>query len=519
MTLKSMALAAAMAAGLVASGCATGAFAANAPTDKGITVALAVEPDSLDPCDTQTAQNANVSRSNIYESLTRVSPDDGKVIPLLALSWNHVSDLVWEFKLRPDVKFQDGTPFNAAVAAANIRRTQAGTDFYNGKLACFNAEEFPDVVKAEAVDDLTVRVTTTKVDPIMPLRLSYVDMGDMASQTSTTKVTKPIGTGPYQFVSRVQGQSIKLTRFDGYWGDKPEVKDVTYVFRAEPAVRAGMISTGEAQIATAIRKEDATNDDRTQAFSDNRIFLMRADSYKEPFLDPRVRLAVAYAIDRETIVPALMGVTGTVWYQMLGPQVNGYIPGYDKTDAIKYDPAKSKALLAAAKADGHPVDTEFDIITRPDIFPGVSEVVQALAQNLKDAGFKFKIMSMDSSAWLGYLRQPKAADKPATLQMISHDNTSGDASFSFPKYITCTGTVSATCNADIDKLVKEAAVAEGDDRAKLYQEAAKILYQKESTMIGVAAQNTLMLLGPGIDYKANDMSGIELRIEDVHLSP
>src|SRR3569623_736332 len=184
MTLKSMALAAAMAAGLVAARCATSAFAANAPTDKGITVALAVEPDSRDPSDTQTAQNANVSRSNIYESLTRVSPDDGKVIPLLALSWNHVSDLVWEFKLRPNVKFQDGTPFNAAVAAATIRRTQAGTDLYNGKLACFNAEEFPDVVKAEAVDDLTVRVTTTKVDPIMPLRLSYVDMGDMASQTS-----------------------------------------------------------------------------------------------------------------------------------------------------------------------------------------------------------------------------------------------------------------------------------------------------------------------------------------------
>ena len=213
-----------------------------------------------------------------------------------------------------------------------------------------------------------------------------------------------------------------------------------------------------------------------------------------------------------------MGITGEPWYQMLGPQVNGYIPGFDEKDALKYNPEKAKELLAAAKADGHPVETEFDIITRPDIFPGGEEVVQAIGQNLSEVGFKFKILSMESSAWLKYLRQPFPPEQRATLQMISHDNTSGDATFSFPRYITCKGVVSATCNPKIDELLAQANVAEGEKRTELYREVARILYLEESSMIGVAEQARLIMLGPGVEYTPNPLSGIEIRIADIRFS-
>jgi peptide/nickel transport system substrate-binding protein len=514
--LRSLTLGAALAAALLVPISASAVLAQ--ATDKAITVVLAVEPDSLDPCDTQTASNANVVRGNIFESLTHVSPVDGSVQPLLADSWTHVSPTVWEFKLRQHVTFQDGSDFDAKTAAANIVRSQAGTDFYGGKLACYNSEQFSEKVVPEAVDASTLRVTTTSPDPILPLRLSYVDIGNLASQGSPDKITNPVGTGPYKFVSRKQGESIKLTRFDGYWGAKPQIKDVTYVFRAESTVRAGMIETGEAQLATQIRAENATDDDRTVSFSDNRILLARVMTFKEPFLDPRVRQAVSYAIDRDTIVPAIMGKTGAPWYQMLGPQVNGYIPGFDDNGAMKYDPQKAKDLIAAAKADGHPVDTQFLLVSRPDVVPAGNEITQAIAQNLQDVGFKVKIMSLENSAWLKYLRQPFPADQPATLQLISHDNTSGDASFSFPKYITCKGSVSSTCNQEIDVLIAKADKAEGQERADLYQQAAKILYTKESSMIGIAEQNQLMLLGPGVNYKPTPLSGLEIKISDITLS-
>lgn len=482
-----------------------------------ITIVLPVEPESIDPCDTQAAPNANVVRGNVFESLTHVSPKDGSVEPLLAVSWKHIDDTTWEFALRRDVKFHDGTPFNAEVAAANIRRTQAGANFYGGKLACLNSEQFTDTVKAEAIDAYTLRVTTAKRDPILPLRLTYVEIGNLAGAQQDTKITKPVGTGPYSFVSRTQGQSVKLTRFDGYWGAAPSIKDVTYVYRVEPSVRAGMVTTGEAQIAVSLRREDATDDDRTVAFTENRIFLARTNTFKEPFIDPRVRMAVSHAIDRVTITKALMGVTGTPWYQMLGPQVNGYIPDFDK-EALKYDPKKAKELIAAAKADGHPVETEFDIVTRPDILPAGDEVVQAIAQNLKEVGFRFRILSLENTAWLKLLRQPFPPEQRATLQMISHDNTSGDASFSFPKYISCKGTVSATCNAEIDDLLRQADVAEGELRTELYRKIARLLYLKEASMIGIAAQGRLMLLGPGVEYKPTPLSGLEIRVADIKLS-
>ncbi|CAN7711683.1 ABC transporter substrate-binding protein [Neorhizobium tomejilense] len=483
-------------------------------SNKAITVVLAVELDSLDPCDTQPAQNANITRGNIFESLTHVNPTQGKVEPLLAESWKQTSDLVWEFKLKKGVKFHDGTDFTAAAAAANIMRTQGGAD-YPG-LACLNSGQIPDPVKAEAVDDLTLRVTTKVLDPILPLRLSYIDIGDLASQKKAAKVLNPSGTGPYKFVSRKQGESVKLTRFDGYWGSAPQIKDVTYIVRKEPSVRASMVETGEANIALSIQAQDATDDDRTVTFKDNRIFVMRPNTHKEPFIDPRVRQALSYAVDRDTIVPAILGMTGAPYYQMLGPQVNGFIPGYNENDAMKFDPAKAKVLIAAAKADGHPVETSFDIITRPDILPDGGELVQAIAQNLKEVGLNANIKSMENTAWREFLRQPFPPEQRPTLQMISHDNTSGDASFSYPKYITCKGINSAICNPELDKLVAGAEVAAGDKRAELYQAASKLLL-KEAGMIGIAEQIRLIMLGEGVHYQPNPLSGLEVRIADVRL--
>jgi peptide/nickel transport system substrate-binding protein len=365
------------------------------PTDLG----------SLDTCDTQTVQNANILRGNVYEALTRISPVDGTIQPNLAEVWHQVSDLVWEFKLRPNVKFHDGSPLDATAAAASINRSQPGFSVDGVEITCLNVDQFPEAVVAEAVDELTVRVTTQHPDPILPLRLNYADIGSLSTQQAGTKTQSPVGTGPYSFVERVQGEVVRLTRFDGYWGEIPEVKGVAYVFRAEPSVRAGMVVTGEANVAAAISVQDATEDGRTLTYKENRIAFLRPQSQKEPFIDPRVRQAVSLAIDRENIVPVLMGLTGSPWYQMLGPQVNGYIPDFDE-EALAYDPERAKELIAAAKADGHAVETEFNLVTQPTLFPNSEEVVQAIAQNLEAVGLHPNILSVEGSVWQVYQRKP-----------------------------------------------------------------------------------------------------------------
>ena len=503
--------------GLTAAALTAAAILATVPaqaqkTDKAITVVLAVELDSLDPCDTQQAQNANIMRGNVFESLTRVNPADGKVVPLLAESWSQSNDKTWIFKLRKGVKFHDGTDFNAKAAAANIMRTQTGAD-YPG-LSCLNSGQMPNPVTARAVDEHTLEVTTKSADPILPLRLSYVDIGDLASQ-KPAKVLNPIGTGPYKFVSRKQGEAVKLTRSDTYWGAAPAVKNVTYIVRKEPSVRASMIETGEADIALSIQAQDATKDGRTVTFKDNRVFVMRPMTFKEPFKDVRVRQALSHAINREAIVPAILGITGAPYYQMQGPQVNGHIPDYDSR-AMKYDPAKAKQLIAAAKAAGAAVDTPFDIVTRPDILPDGGELVQVIAQSLREVGLKANIRSLENTAWLELLRAPFPPEQRPTLQMISHDNTSGDSSFSFPRYITCKGRLSAICNPEIDRLIGEAEVAGGEKRSQLFRQAAEVLY-KEGGIIGIAEQVRLIRLGKSVDYRPNALSGLEIRIAEVRV--
>lgn len=511
MTLQSKILAAGVFAG---ASVALASVATAQVVDPAVTVVLAVELDSLDSCDTQPAQNANIVRGNLYESLTHVSADDATVEPLLALSWERIDDLTWEFALRPDVTFHDGSPFNAEVAAANVNRSQPGFAVNGEAIACLNTGRFPEPVVAEAVDELTLRVTTTNPDPILPLRLSYIDVGSLAAQDTIEKTVTPVGTGPYQFVERVQGETVRLTRFEDYWGEAPQVRDLTYLFRAEPSVRASMIETGEADIATAISPQDATDDGRTVEYRDNRIVMARPNATKEPFIDPRVRMAVRHAIDRDTIVSVLMGISGAPYCQMLGPQVDGFIEDFDCAE-VGYDIERARALIEEARADGVPVDTEFEIVTRPDLFPHSDEVVQAIAQSLESIGLRPRIASMENTAWRVYLRQPFPEDQIGSLIMVSHDNTSGDAAFSFPNYITCAGINSATCNPQIEDLVAQALVAEGDEREELWEQAARVLYVEEAGIIGIAEQIRLMMLSDRVEYAPNPLSGLEIRISDV----
>ncbi|WP_368496466.1 ABC transporter substrate-binding protein [Herbiconiux sp. A18JL235] len=479
-----------------------------APADRDLTVVVAVEPVSLDPCDTQDAANAVVLRSNVTESLTHIDPATGEVEPLLAESWEQKDDRTWTFSLREGVTFQDGSAFDAEAAAASINRV------VDPELNCQNLDQFPYPLTATAIDATTLEIVSETPDSILPLRISYADIS-APSTPADQKTSEPVGTGPYSFEDWVQGESVTLARYDGYWGDSPEATGVTYVYRSEPSVRAGMAKTGEASIAVPVSVQDATTDDRTKEYSDNRVFFLRTPTEKAPFTDIRVRQAAAYAIDKETIVASLMDRAGVPTDQIVASTVNGFVDGYTGPG---YDPEKAKELLAEAKADGVDVDAPFDLVTRPDLFPGSDEVIQAVHQNLQEAGFSVSILSLDTDAWLQLLRAPFPEDQKANIIAISHDNVSGDASFTFPKYMGSEGSNSTVRSPEIDALLQQAELAVGDERSGLYQEAASYEYDEVGAFLPIALQSKLLMLGPGIEYEPNGLTGIELRISDVHFA-
>ena len=489
-------------------GCAGGDSSGGDAEARDLTIVLASEPVSLDPCDTQDAANAQVLRANVLESLTRIDAETGEVTPLLAESWEASDDnREWTFTLKEGVMFHDGEAFNAEAAAASVNRV------LNTDIGCGNGttDQFPYEVSIDVVDEYTLRLTSSEPDGILPLRMTYIDLASPATETDA-KTETPVGTGPFELGEVVQGQSITLTPFDEYWGDAPEATGVTYLYRTEPTVRASMIATGEADIAVPISAADATADDRTREYSDNRVLFLRTQTNKAPFNDPRVREAVQYAIDRETITSALMERSGEPYDQLVAPTVNAYIDGFT---GPSYDPERAAELLEEAAADGVAVDTTVELVTRPDLFPGSDEVMQAVAQNLQDAGFSIEFRSLDTDAWLQLLRGPFPEDQVPNILAISHDNISGDASFTYPKYVASSGTNSTLQNADIDELIAEAETKSGDERAELYQQASRLLYEEDFTLVPVALQTKLLLLGAGVEYEPNGLTGVELRIGDI----
>lgn len=495
---------AALGATLLVSGPAA-SRADDAKDPNAIVIAFAGEPDSLDPCDVRSNANGRVFKGNVVETLARLNGQTGEVEPLLATSWEPQGDNAWIFHLRPDVTFHDGAVFDANAAAFAIDRT------LNKGLPCKDASRFPIKTSVKVIDNMTIELDTATPDPILPKRMANLHIAS-PNTPITGRTDRPIGTGPYEFVDRQIGQYINLKRFDKYWGSQPQVTSVRYVWRPEDAVRAGMVTAGEADMAVPISQENVTNDDRTRPYSEQNIFFIRVKQDKAPMNDVRVRQAIAYSIDSDTIASSLMGSAGAPVHQMITNWVDGFIPDYK---GLSYDPEKAKALLAAAKADGVPVDAPIALIANAGQFPGSDEVTQAITANIQAVGLKVNLQTLEHAAWLQRLQKPFPADAGPEMQFVAHDNIGGDASFSFPVYVMSTGGQSTGTDTTIDQLVTDGMAVAGEKRTALFQEAAKRAYETDAFIIPTVEIKSVLLLGKDIEYQPDSLTGVQVRLADI----
>ena len=484
-----------------------------------LTIAAQAEPSNVEPCNSQDAR-AVVLRHNVVQPLTDLDPKTGDVVPELALSWERQDPTTWIFKLRPKVTFHDGAPLNAAAAVFGLNRTLNEAALKD----CTTRGKVNTKVTPSVVDDLTLKVVTEKPDPILPRELSFVDL--VSPNTPTTGFTDhPIGTGPYTWGSWNRGQFLEINRWDGFWGEKPAPTKVRVVARTEASVRANMVKTGEADIAFPVAEVDATQDDRTRPFTENRVFFLRLPIQTAPFTDLRVRQAVGYAINKAQLASAILKRTGRPADQIVTESVNGFVPGYQ---GLPFDPAKAKDLVAAAKADGVPVDAPVDLVTEGGKFAGSDEIVQAAQQMLQAAGLNVHMRTVELGAWNTLLRKPPGSapktfgqfppNQTPTILTVSHDNVAGDAAFTFPNYLTSKGCCTTANNPQVDQLVSQALAADGAERARLFQQAAQTEYTQEAALVPLVEQLSLMLVSDRIDYRPNGLTGAQLLLKDVSLT-
>ncbi|MDX2144768.1 MAG: ABC transporter substrate-binding protein [Rhodospirillaceae bacterium] len=370
---------------------------------KTIKVGVAQWPPAMGNPFGQQIQGAVHPFPGMFDALT-VMDKEGRTQPNLALSWSHDGANTWTFKLRPDVRFINGEPFDAASVVAMIEwlKSPAAQRY-------FYAAEVKNIAGATAPDALTVAITTREPDVILPKRLSLLVVVPpklFAEVGVEAYAQRPRATGPFVINSWGRDRGFYALEAalaaDGAKSWRPSRHLTRVEFRVVPeqASRINALTTGKIDIAYGMGFEDA-DDLRAQGFNvavnpiatTSAIALPNRDP-KSPLADKRVRQALNYAVDREAIAKFIL--RGAV-----KPTANGIEPGVFGHDPAvapyPYDPDKARALLAeAGHAEGFTIKTA--ILTE-----GMTElaaVFQLVAQDLAKVGVTLQLNNTLGTDWV-----------------------------------------------------------------------------------------------------------------------
>ncbi len=362
-----------------------------------ITVGLELDIPGFDPLKVGVFDtSAETAAAAIFDTLTYLD-DKGEPQPKLALSWAHSDDFkTWTFKLRPGVKFHDGTPFNAAAAKANFDRQKDPAN------KCRCAFYLAGIKDAQATDELTVVYNLTDPAVNFPAIIS-IQSSNWVMQSPTAWKTKgddynrnPVGTGPYILKSWTAGDRMVLERNPDYWNKgHPHLDRIILKPLPDAQSRFASLQSGEADIvwddeadADSIQKAQTDPKLTVHSYAGSGAAVYAFNTKVAPFDDVRVRQALVMAIDRKKMSQALTN-------GMSRPATNPYGDGswVKCTDdgALPNDIEKAKALI---KDYGKPV--EFKMIVTAT--PRGRTVGQILQQFWKNVGANMEIEQIDQAS-------------------------------------------------------------------------------------------------------------------------
>ncbi|MCZ4093863.1 ABC transporter substrate-binding protein [Sinorhizobium psoraleae] len=473
---------------------------------KDITVVLDEEVDLVEPCMATRSNIGRIILQNVSETLTELDVRNNKgLMPRLAEKWEEASPGTWRFHLRKGAKFSDGSAFDAGDVKHSIERAMSD------KISCESPRYFGDTkLETKVVDDNTIDITATPAQPILPLLMTLVTI--VPAETPIEFTREPIGTGPYKLTEWKAGQSITLTRRDDYWGSAPEVTKATYVFRADPSVRAAMVAAGEADIAPLISELDANDAELDFSYPNSETFYMRLDHSIPPLNDKRVRQALNIALDRDAFVGTLLPKGAIKATAIVPPTTLGWNPD---VKVAPFDPEGAKKLLAEAKADGVPVETPITIVGRTNNFPNVVEVLEAAQQMFEEVGFKTKLQMYEVAEFEKQYSKPYPEGRGPLLVAAQHDNARGDPVFSMYFKYDSNGRQSGIANPDVDKMIAEATAATGEARAAGWKKLIAYLHDEVVAdvllfhMVGFARVN------PRIDFTPTIATNSQLQLSEI----
>jgi peptide/nickel transport system substrate-binding protein len=345
---------------------------------------------SMDPHKINDMISMSVAAAVYDTLLTRDA--SGAIAPNLATSWKAVDDQTWRFELRKDVTFHNGEKLTAETVKANWDRLKDP----NSKTTSSGLQ---NVTGAKVVDDYTVDIVSSGPNPMVPARMcmfagTIVPAQYLQSAGAEALATKPVGTGPYRFAEWVKDDHVTLEANPTYWGGAPKLQRVIFKPIPNDGTRVAAVQTGEIDIAASIPPESiaqltSASGLRVDSVQGQRVMYASMDGRVKPFDDKRVRQAMNYAVDADSIIKNVLDGNAQ---RIAGPIAKDMF-GYDPSvQPYPYDPNKARALLnEAGLGDGFAITMN----TPSGRYLKDKETAQAIAGYLDKVGVKVDLQVLE----------------------------------------------------------------------------------------------------------------------------
>ncbi|AIZ45189.1 peptide ABC transporter substrate-binding protein [Deinococcus radiopugnans] len=438
-----------------------------------------------------------LAQQQIYDRLVGFKEGTSDPVPGLATSWTSNKDATqWTFTLRKNVKFHDGTPFNADAVVYNFSRwwdpkaaqgyrDQGRTyEVWEQLLGGFKGTSGSVVKAITKVSDSSVRFDLNKSMSVFPevIGSGYFGIASPAAIKKEgakygTPASKPAGTGPFVFQSWRTGDRVTLSPNKSYWGNKAKVDSLIIRTIKDPNARLNELKAGTIDFAS-----DLTPESLGSVQADKNLVAIKRPSFNTGFLslnnnnpylkNDKVRQAISMAINKKAIVEAFYNGLGVSDASFM-PPVLAWANSKNVPADYKFDPAAAKKLLAdAGYPNGISIDLWYMPVSRP-YFPNPKPIAEAMAADLGAIGIKINLKTED---WAKYLEDRNKAPG-FDMYIIGWIGDYGDPDNFYSVYSPSASDINWN-PPELQRLLEQGRKAIGrSDKARIYAQVQELTYK------------------------------------------
>jgi len=450
-------------ASLLLSSGEAGGKSAGLPRGSEVVVGILADPVSLDPHRaTDIVSGAIVS--NVCETLVRLRREGTRPEASLATTWATIDSRVWTFTLRDGVRFHDGAPFDADAVVANLESLR-------------RVRGFPG--QAERVGPLVVGISLDRPNAALLATLSQPFFCLQSPRELLRPRPQLVGTGPFK-VEHVRPGLVELASNHDYWGGAPRLERVTFRRVADEDTLVSNLLSGDIDVTSSLGQGGTDRLRQSEIAIDSKaglnIAFLSLNNEKQPLSDPRVRRALARAVDRDAIVGRVLAGHGVPANNPLPPSLWAH---GTRTKELRLDrPAARRLLAEAGFAQGFEISLMVVDSPRP-YMPSPLALASQIREDLQQVGVRIRLVTAPS--WKEYVDRGSRGEYEMAVLGWQADTPDPNDFLSALLASESVGTTNRSRyrSAEMDALLSRGRRSgDAEQRAGIYREAQEV-FQKD----------------------------------------